>query len=88
MPKVTDNIVPEAEAMQAAWTQFEAGFKRSKKGNLWRHYDGQTACVFSRDDGYFGWSISGNDSQRFSRGGYQTEEEALGALGETLGIGY
>ena len=88
MPKVTETIVPEVEALQAAWDQFTAGFKRSKKGNLWRHYDGQTACVFGRDDGYYGWSISGNSATRFSKGGYRTEEEALEALGESLGVGY
>jgi hypothetical protein len=88
MPKVTENIVPEIEALQFAWAQFEAGFRRSRKGNRWCHYEGRTICVFTRGDGYYGWSISGNESTQFSKGGYQTEEEALGSLGEFLGVGY
>jgi hypothetical protein len=87
MPRVTETII-DTDALQAIWSQFEAGFRRSKKGNLWRHYEGQTICVFTRDDGYYGWSISGNDGNRFSKGGYQREEEALGALGEALCVGY
>jgi hypothetical protein len=73
---------------EIAWEAFQAGFKRSAKGNLWRHYEGRTVCVFTRDDDYYGWSIAGNEGTRFSRGGYETEEDALASLGDALGVGY
>lgn len=69
-------------------TSFETGFRRSKKGNLWRQYDGQTLSVFPRSDDTFGWCIaSGDDDKQFSSRGYETEEEAIEALATELGVG-
>jgi hypothetical protein len=61
-----------------------AAWKRSKRGNLWRNYQGKTVTIFGRDDGYFAWSISDKDGTRFSRGGYEDEDEAMGALAAAL----
>jgi len=68
-------------------TSFETGFRRSKKGNLWREYDGKTLSVFPRSDDTFGWCIaSGDDNKQFSSRGYETEEEAIEALGRMLDV--
>jgi len=80
----------EVEAMLAAWAEFEdsAAWQRSRKGNLWRHWEGMTLSIYARDDGYFGWCVAGEEGPRFSSGGYETEEDAMAALGETVGIGW
>jgi hypothetical protein len=63
------------------WDEFKAGFRRSKKGNLWRNYEGVTLTVFRRPwDGGFGWSISDSEGPEFSPGGFEDEEDALEAL--------
>ncbi len=63
-------------------------WKRSKKNNLWRNWQGLTLTIFKRDgDGYFAWSIAGADGPRFSNCGYETEHEAIGELEAALGVG-
>lgn len=73
-------VTPEREA--ALFEEFAAGFKRSKKQNLWREYHGETLTVFQRPtDGSFGWCIAdGQSSPRFSPGGFQDEDDALLSL--------
>jgi hypothetical protein len=46
---------------RAAWAEFEAGFARSRRGNLWRQWAGKTVSVFRRRDGYYGLSIADED---------------------------
>ena len=71
--------------IDALYEVFVSGFRRSKRGNLWRLYDGATVSVFSRDDGFFGWCVAGGEEKRYSRSGYETEEEAMSALVFELG---
>lgn len=60
--------------------EFFLGFQRSRKGNLWREYEGLNLSVFQRDTGVFDWSLADEDGPRFSSYGWETEEEALDAL--------
>lgn len=83
MPGLGSSYDPEKQRIEAAFAArdaFESGFKRSRKGNLWRNWEGKMLCVFRRDDDFYAWSVSDNDGPRFSPGGYATEEEAIGAL--------
>jgi hypothetical protein len=76
----------ELEAFEQAREAWEAPFKRSRRGNLWRLWQGKTLCVFSHTDGSYGWSIteSSKDGPRFSQERYEDEEEAMDSLwGET-----
>jgi hypothetical protein len=90
MPHVPDSILRrqrEAAAL-AEWTEFENGFQRSRRGNLWRHYDGLTVTVFERREGRYGWCIvADEDEKRFSQTGYESESEAIRALGYELDVG-
>jgi hypothetical protein len=64
---------------------FEACFRRSKRGNLWRKWEGLSVTVFRRPGGgWYGWSIANEDGPRFSPGGYPDEERALEALWDAL----
>jgi hypothetical protein len=38
---------------------FEASFRQSRRGNLWRTWEGLTLTVFARDDGRYGWCVAG-----------------------------
>jgi Resolvase, N terminal domain len=42
----------------ARYAVFRGGFRRSRKGNLWRVWAGLTATVFRRPDGY-AWCVAG-----------------------------
>ena len=76
--------MPKFKPLHLEFTQLH-NWQRSKKGNLWRHHDGQTLTVFKRLDNLFSWCISGSDGPDFSEGTYETEEDALLALAEELG---
>jgi hypothetical protein len=77
----------EAAAL-AEWDQFETGFKRSRRGSLWRHYDGVRVTVFKYRDGRYGWCIAmEGDYERFSKTGYESETDAIRALGYELDVG-
>ena len=39
--------------------EFKAGFRRSRRGNLWRTWEGLTLTVFGRADGRYRWCIAG-----------------------------
>jgi hypothetical protein len=64
--------------------EFEAGFSRSRKGNLWRHWDRDgvtvTVTVFEREDSSHGWCVASPDGLRYSSARYVTESEALAGL--------
>ena len=86
--RTSDPKSEHVEAMLVARAEFEAGFKRSKKGNLWRRWAELTLCVFKRGDGY-AWSIADSEGVRFSVGTYESEAEAIGGLwDETEGEGW
>lgn len=63
---------------------FIDGFRRSRKGNLWREYDGETLTVFPSVDGGYVYCRVGPDGKRYSTRDYETEEEALWALWEVV----
>jgi hypothetical protein len=60
------------------YEDFLRGFGRSRKGNLWRKWDGVTLTVFLRTQGGYAWCVSGGgDSTRFSPGTFDGEGDAL-----------
>jgi len=63
--------------------EFYAGFKRSKKGNLWRTWQQLTVVVFKRQD-VFAWSIANDDGVKFSTKSFSTEEDAIENLWKVL----
>lgn len=75
-----------ADLRVAAWLDFVAGFQRSRRGNLWRNWDGKTLTVFNRRDGLWGWSIADRDGPRFSRRGHEDDESAMLALYQELDL--
>lgn len=56
---------------------FFAGFKRSKKGNLSRQWEGRSLTVFRRKDGTFAWCIADDDGPTYSEGTFEDEREAI-----------
>ena len=90
MPKMRPRPDPEAEYVDqilAARAEFEAGFKRSKRRNLWRQWQGLNVTIYRRLDDYYGWAVVGPEGKEFSSYGYESEEDALIALCDKLGIG-
>ena len=88
MPKPPTRAEIEFAARLAERTEFESGFRRSQKGNLWRHFEGMTLTIFGREDERFGWCIVDVEGgKRFSCGSYETEEAVLGSLADELAIG-
>lgn len=87
MPRVTRDT--ELEHVLAARAEFESSsaWRRSRKGNCWRTWEGMTLTIFKRDDGFFGWCVASADDRRFSSGGYELEGDAMSALGSELGVG-
>lgn len=79
---------PALEAVLARWAEFEepSAWRRSPKGNLWRHWEGATVSIYRRRDG-FGWCIADEDGPRYSQRAYETEADAITAAGEALGVG-
>ncbi|MSR55050.1 MAG: hypothetical protein EXS09_17435 [Gemmataceae bacterium] len=78
----------EAESSKRmARTEFEAGFRSSRKGNYWRRWEGRTLTIFRRDDNTFSWVIAGDDGPRFSPSKYETEVEAMSSLASELEVG-
>ena len=66
---------------------FERGFRRSRRGNLWRQHDGKTLTVYRRPDGLFGYAIAGDGGPAYSRAGYADEDTAVGELWYRIGGG-
>jgi hypothetical protein len=68
---------------------FVAGFQRSQRGNLWRHWAGGDCgqlilTVFLRRDGFYYYVIADGGRPAFSTRGYGTEQEAVEALWQEL----
>jgi hypothetical protein len=87
MPRIGETIKRLREGQvevvltaKLAREQFDAAFSRSRKGNLYRHWEDKTISVFRRGDGRYLWSIAGASGVRYSSCSYEEEEDALGAL--------
>lgn len=79
--------VPAPRRMRSDRQVFVEGFRRSKRGNLWREYDGLTVTIFQRGpDWEFGWCISGRSGPRYSRRSFASEESAVDAVAEELEV--
>src|SRR4051794_24966080 len=83
MPRLVSDRDREVEAILAAREEFEAGFTRSKKGNLTRRWEGLQVTVFQRGE-RFSWSIAGDGETRFSPNRHEDEWDALSALAGEL----
>jgi hypothetical protein len=89
MPKLieVDSEAEHLEAVIAARAEFAEGFKRNRKGNLWRHWEGKMVTVFRRDDRFYGWCIASPAKRRFSSGRHDCEEDAMSGLASELDVG-
>ena len=92
MPRVGEPIRPEPEPKPdprlVERTEFESGFQRSGRGNLWRYWEDRTVSVFKRRDDRYGWCIASGDYQKeWAPESYESEDDALGALRYALGVG-
>lgn len=78
----------EVEAALARWEAFErpSAWRRSRRGNLWRTWGDLTVSIFYHADARYHWSVADSDGPRYSSCGYATEEEAMTALGEAIGL--
>jgi len=79
---------PDLEAAFAEFAGFQAGFRRNRRGNLCRQFEGQMLSVFRREqNGTYGWSTADLDAKpAFSPDEYDTEEDAMFGLGRALGF--
>jgi hypothetical protein len=78
----------KAWAERSPFARFRAGFGRSKKGNLWRHYEGRNLTMFRRRDDSYAWVI-GDDLEggpQFSQDSWETEADAMEDLARELEI--
>ena len=85
MPRIPTERDREVRAALAAVEEFEdpAAWHRSRSGNLTRRWDDKTVTIFRRH-GQYRWSISDEEQTRFSRQGYEAEEDALIGLREEV----
>lgn len=79
----TADPVQWAEAYRTMSIAFKARFRRSRPGNLCCNYGGVRMTVYGRN-GLYHWCFDSGDEPRFSRGGYESEGEALDALWEAF----
>ena len=62
----------EPETVAPVWKDFHMTFRRSRKGNLWRMYDGMTLTVFRRGDGAgYCWCAADSLGPRYSTEPYE-----------------
>ncbi len=79
----------ETQEQQAERKRFMSRslWKRSRKGNLYRHYEGATITIFKTDDGDYRWSIAETEGEMtWSESEYATEEIALQELAYEIGL--
>jgi hypothetical protein len=82
MPRIGQ---PTRIQIEGAFAEFASGFRRSRRGNLWREYDAWIVTVFRCQDGGFAWRISAcEDDVQFSEETYETEQEAMDSMGAEL----
>ena len=66
---------------------FRGGFRRSRKGNLWRDFEGVTVTIFERNDGLgYGYCIANYQGKRFSQTPYSTEDAVMRAVEREVGV--
>ena len=58
---------------------FVEGFRKSRKGNLWRKYDERTLTVFRSGEDYR-WCLAGECGPSFSSGTFETPHDGLDGL--------
>jgi hypothetical protein len=95
MPRISESARPApqplspADAYAATWNRFESGFQRSSKGNLWCVWEGRRVGIYKRGEDQFGWYMSDEEEvlPNYSPNLFGSEEEAISALGEALGVG-
>lgn len=78
------------ERYESALHDFRSGFRRSAKGNLWRHYrigsHEVTLTVFCRPDrDAYAWCVASSGGPRFSPEDFDSEDEALEGLAAEVG---
>ena len=84
MPKIPSNEVLVDEYFR---DNFRDGFCRSRKGNLWRDFEGVTVTIFARDDGLgYGYCIANYKGKRYSQTPYTTEDQVMRALERELRV--
>jgi hypothetical protein len=76
-------IIEERLAIQAEFVS-PAGWRQSQRGNVYREWGGALVTVFFRN-GRFRWSIADGDEIRYSPRGYETADDAIVAVGESMG---
>ncbi len=88
MPKIKTKQQREVEEALARWAEFEdpQNWSRTRRGNLTRSYDGTRVTVFKQGDESFGWCISSTEDGTTFGEGYENSEDAMTALGESLGV--
>jgi hypothetical protein len=67
---------PDLADLDPAW-------RRSKRGNLWRPFDGLTLAVFRRWNRW-AWCIADGDHPRFSHRTYGSVADAVAAVEEEV----
>jgi hypothetical protein len=86
VPKLIPQSDKAANAAKAEREWWEAGFQRSKRDNLWRHYQGMVLTVFAipqgDDDDLYGWLIANEvtGEKTYSSQKFEGEAEALADL--------
>lgn len=74
-----------AKQIESVFSDFESGFHRSRRGNLWREFEGSNVTVFKSKYGAFAWCISsGDDDVEFSPENFATEREAIDSVAVEL----
>jgi hypothetical protein len=85
--KTTAGHVEESSA-RTRYEEWRAAFARSRKGNLWRRYEGSdgvrlTLTVFPRS-GYYCWSVAGPRRNVIYSRYFDSQEEAFVGLYMTI----
>jgi hypothetical protein len=83
-PDEADQIIKAAECEFAN----PENWKRSRKGNLWRTWQGITVTVFRNRFGGYGWCAHDGREPQYSRGRFEDEEEAVMDAADELGVGF
>ena len=80
--------VTAVEERREALDEFtdSTAWQRSKRGNLWRTWEGLTLSIFRRRgvDDLYGWSIADEDGVRYSRESFDSEDDAMTAICDEL----
>ena len=90
MPPIDEPTPDSLDRAQAEWERFydAAAWRpsRNNRANVWRDWEGNRLTVFL-NKGSYGWSIHDGSEVRYSWRRYDSDEEAMTALGMELGVG-